>query len=185
MRRRSGAGGQPLAVSTPANGFIAREDGSLDWLTGSASSEDYGFGEFFDTVDAMVLGRATYETVLAFDEWPYGDRAVRILTRSPDSLTVPLELHGRVKPTTGPPAAVLDRLDRAGCSHAYIDGGKTIQSFLSAGLIDEMTLSRAPILIGSGIPLFGPVPTDIRLEHVETRTFGSGFVQSRYRVLRE
>lgn len=170
-------------IGTSLDGFIAREDGGIDWLheMGDGPDEDYGFGAFFESVDALVMGRNTYETVRAFAEWPYGAKPVIVLTSRP--VDIPASLADRVNTMSGPPTEILRELGSRGMAHVYVDGGKTIQAFLAAGLIQRITITRLPILIGRGIPLFGPVPHDVKLRHVETRTFGGGLVQSTYEVV--
>lgn len=174
-----------IYIATSLDGFIARENGDLDWLPGiedpDSGGEDYGYQAFMDSVDVLVMGRNSYEIVRAFDPWPYGDKRVIVLSRS---LT---EISDKLPPTvelrSSSPAELVDELREKGFQHAYIDGGKTIQSFLNAGLIHEMIITRVPILIGTGIPLFGPLTQDVKLQHVETRSYANGLVQSRYRVL--
>lgn len=175
-------------IATSLDGFIAREDGELDWLAVADEgkddpSEDYGYGAFFETVDALVMGRATYEKVLTFGTWPYASRTVVVLSSRP--LEVPERLAATVRGSDAAPAEVLRELADGGHRHAYIDGGRTIQGFLAAGLVDRLIVSRIPILLGTGRPLFGPLPADVRLRHVRTKAFSSGLVQSEYAVLRE
>src|SRR5262245_41439573 len=168
-------------IATSFDGFIARPNGDLDWLPGadgSALPEDHGYNAFIATVDVIVLGRGTYEKVLTFDKWFYGDMPVRVLTTR--ELVIPDHLVQTVAAMSGAPAQVLDTLARDGFRRAYVDGGKTIQAFLRAGLIGRITLTRIPVLIGSGIPLFGALPLDIAMHHVRTRVLGPGLVQSEY-----
>jgi dihydrofolate reductase len=170
-------------IATSLDGFIARSNGDLDWLTGaqSASTEqDYGYQGFMDTVDTIVLGRNTFELVLTFDSWPYSGKKVVVLSSRPDA--VPPHLVDDVEWLSLPPQRLVERLAAQGVTHLYVDGGKTIQGFMRAGLIDELTITRVPILIGTGVPLFGPLNHDVRLTHIATRQFESGFVQSKYRV---
>jgi dihydrofolate reductase len=170
-------------IATSLDGFIARANGDLDWLTGaeSASTEqDYGYQEFMDTVDTIVVGRNTFELVLTFDTWPYSGKKVVVLSSRPNA--IPPHLANDVEWLSLPPQRLVGRLAAQGATHLYVDGGKTIQGFLNAGLIDELTITRVPILIGAGVPLFGPLNHDIRLTHIATRQFESGFVQSKYRV---
>jgi dihydrofolate reductase len=171
-------------IGTSLDGFIAREDGDIEWLTGEAgadSVEDHGYYAFYDTVDALVMGRATFAKVLTFDQWPFEGKPVVVL--SSRGVEIPPELAGKVEVMSGTPAEVVARLEARGVRHAYVDGGVTIQRFLAAGLIQRMVITRGPVLIGQGIPLFGALPADVRLHHVETRAFPSGFVQSTYEVL--
>jgi dihydrofolate reductase len=169
-------------IAASVDGFIAREDGDLDWLheAGAPSGEeDYGYRDFMQTVEAIVMGRHTYEKVRTFGGWPYDEPVVVLAS---DSLTIPPELRDSVEGMSGPPAEVLARLSARGFQHVYVDGGRTIQRFLAAGAIDRLIVTRVPVLIGRGIPLFGPVPADIRLRHMGTRQFNTGVVQSEYVV---
>lgn len=170
-------------IATSLDGFIAREDGGIDWLeaTQAASgSEDYGYQAFMDSVDVLVMGRNTYELVLTFGEWPYATKPVVVL--SSRAMVIPDRLPKTVEAMTGTPAEVTQQLAARGWTHAYIDGGKTIQAFLNAGLIQELIISRIPVLIGRGISLFGPTAADVPLQHLDTRSYPTGLVQSRYRV---
>ncbi len=171
-------------IATSLDGFIARADGALDWLPGAEGAplaEDNGYGAFIATVDVVVVGRGTYEKVLTIGEWPYGRMPVRVLTTRP--LDFPAALTPTVATMSGPPAEIVAALSRQGFRHAYVDGGRTIQGFLAAGLVQKLTLTRVPVLLGGGIPLFGALPRDIPLRHVRTRSFASGLVQSEYDVL--
>ena len=168
-------------IATSLDGFIAREDGGLDWLP-QDGGEPHGYDEFIATVDAIVIGRKTFETVLAFDVWPYGTRPVVVLTSTPSALEAPA---GAVcEFMTGSPDEIVERLRARGLTHLYVDGGITIQRFLDAGLIQRLIITHIPVLLGDGIPLFGPLRQDITLEHVATRAFSSGLVQSEYLVAR-
>jgi dihydrofolate reductase len=129
-------------------------------------------------VDAIVIGRKTFETVLAFDAWPYGQKQVVVLSASMTDFKVPAGAVCELM--AGPPEEIVARLAQRGMKHLYIDGGVTIQRFLRAGLIQRLVITRIPILLGSGIPLFGPIEKDIRFEHVLTRWYPSGMVQSEY-----
>lgn len=167
-------------VGASVDGFIARSNGDLDWLP-PGGGEPHGYDEFIASVDAIVIGRKTFETVLAFDTWPYGDKRVVILSSRPLDLSA--AAGGVVEQMAGPPADIVARLAASGARHLYVDGGITIQGFLRAGLIQRLIITRVPVLIGEGIPLFGTLPHDIRLRHVTTRHFPSGLVQSEYRVV--
>jgi dihydrofolate reductase len=169
-------------VGTSLDGFIARENGDFDWLTAAGDAlGETGYDEFFASVDAMVLGRGTFDTVSMFPEWPYAGKRVFVLSR-----TLLRSHTGLTQPDTTMHATlgdVLDALRAEGRRRVYVDGGRTIQSFLRAGLIREITITRAPVLLGSGIPLFGPLSGDVHLRHVGTRELGAGFTQSSYEVL--
>ncbi len=162
-------------IGTSLDGFIARTNGALDFLPEDA--EPHGYDEFMASVDALVIGRKTYETVLAFDAWPYGDRRVFVLSTRP--LANP-PAGALVERMSAAPADIVSELSARGIKHIYVDGGITIQRFLEAGLIQRLIITRVPVLIGSGIPLFGALPRDIRLSHVATRQYPSGLVQSEY-----
>jgi len=171
-------------IATSLDGFIARKNGGLDWLPGidgETGGEDYGFYEFFASIDALVMGRKTYESALTFKEWPYRGKKVIVLSSGfPKTLKV---LSEDVEGTSLPPRELIQRLASSGAEHVYVDGGKTIQSFLKAGLIQEMTITTVPVLIGEGISLFGPLEHDIKLQHVSTKAYESGLVQSKYKVI--
>jgi dihydrofolate reductase len=167
---------------TSVDGFIARRNGGLDFLdAGGGGNEPHGYEEFMASVDALVIGRNTYEIVLGFGGWAYGDKTVFVLSHR-DLAPAPSE--ARVERLSGAPVDVYRTLEARGLQHLYVDGGITIQGFLAAGLIDRVTVTRVPVLIGEGIPLFGPLARDVLLEHVETRTFAGGLVQTEYRLTR-
>jgi dihydrofolate reductase len=174
------------------DGFIARLDGDLSWLTGEAAPPDdgdlptpddgaggdFGFGEFVSGVDAVLMGRSTYAFIEPFPDWPYEGRPVHVL-----STTLEPGADPRITVHRSFDEAVA-ALSTAGYRTVYVDGGRTVHDFLAAGLVGELTLSRVPVLIGTGHTPFGPFPADIRLQHVRTRTYPGGMVQSTYRVLR-
>lgn len=168
-------------VGASVEGFIARQNGDLDWLPADGG-EPHGYDEFIATVDTIVIGRKTFETVLAFEAWPYGEKRVVVLSSEPVDLSAAVARGGIVEQMGGPPAEILSTLSARGAQHLYVDGGITIQRFLRAGLIDRLVITRVPVLIGDGIPLFGTLPHDIRLRHIATRSYPSGLVQSEYEV---
>jgi dihydrofolate reductase len=131
-------------------------------------------------VDAIVIGRNTFEIVLGFDPWPYGDKRVVVLSSRPLDLSA--VRGGRVEQRAGDPATIIADLAADGAPNLYIDGGITIQRFLRAGVIERLIVTRVPVLIGEGIPLFGSLDRDIRLSHIATRSYPSGLVQSDYRI---
>lgn len=169
-------------IAASVDGFIAGPNGELDWLHrpeyAGTDMGDYGYEAFVSDVDALVMGRHTYETVRSFAEWPYGDMTVVVL--SSQTVDIPEELEGRVMAEQGSPQEIVARLEGKGFNHLYIDGGVTIQRFLQAGLIDQMIITRIPVLLGDGIPLFGSIGTEVLLKHVNTQSFENGFVQSQY-----
>lgn len=170
-------------VATSVDGYIARSDGDVSWLEEyepMGEGEDGGYAELFDSVDALVMGRGTFEKVLTFD-WSYGDKPIIVLCRSKSE--VPEALRASVRVDASAPQELMEKLAEKGCQHIYLDGGKVIQSFLSAGLVDEMTLTRIPVLLGEGIPLFGSLDEDVKLKLLESRSWENGFVQEKYVVV--
>ena len=165
-------------IGVSVDGFIARPDGALDWLP-AGGGESHGYEEFIASVDVLVIGRNTYDTVLGFGGWVYGPKPVFVLSSS--EIAPPPE-EAIVERTSGDPAEIAAKLSARGFEHAYVDGGVTIQRFLRAGLIQRLIVTRVPVLIGSGIPLFGETGRDIVLRHIATRTFASGLVQTEYEV---
>ena len=165
-------------VGTSLDGFIARANGALDFLP-PGGGEPHGYDEFVASVDAHVIGRKTYETVLGFGGWAYGEKPVVVL--SSRSITAPPP-GAVVERMSGAPADIVSQLELRGIHHIYVDGALTIQRFLGAGLIHRLIITRVPVLIGAGISLFGPLPHDISLKHVATRQYPSGLVQSEYVV---
>jgi dihydrofolate reductase len=175
-------------IATSLDGYIAREDGSLDWLDqvneAATPGEDFGYDSFIASVDALVMGRNTFEKVLSFgSNWPYGSKPTVVLSRG--QVAIPPSLAATVSTSSEPPRTLVERLAASGAKHLYIDGGLTIQSFLREGLIDEITLTLIPVLLGSGKPLFGPLDQDLKLTHLATQTYRSGFVQHQYRVMKQ
>lgn len=167
-------------IGTSLDGFIARLDGSYDFLP-EGGGEPHGYNEFIATIDTIVIGRKTFETVLALPQWPYGGQRVVVLSSRPIDLSA--VRGGRVEQMSGDPAEIIAKLEATAAHHLYIDGGVTIQRFLRAGLIQRVTITRVPVLIGEGIPLFGALPHDVRLRHVATQAYASGLVKSEYEVL--
>lgn len=166
-----------MFIATSLDGFIARADGGIDWLPPPVPGDDFGFGAFMATVDALVMGRKTYETALGFGDWPYVGTRVIVLGHG-----APVSRHGE-EHTAEPPAALVARLGGQGVRRIYVDGGATIRSFLAADLIDDVTLTLIPVVLGAGIPLFAG-GTEHRFALEDSRVHPSGMVQLRYRVRR-
>ncbi len=165
-------------IATSLDGFIARPNDDLDWLP-PGGGEEHGYEAFMSTVDALVVGRRTYEKVLTFDTWPYGQKPVVVLsTRA----LAPAPPEAVVERMSGSPAEIVSQLAARGMQHIYVDGGITIQRFLQAGLIHRLIITRIPVLLGAGIPLFGPLQRDIVLRPVWTKQYASDLVQSEYVV---
>ena len=169
------------------DGFIARLDGDLSWLTGDdevggapddGAGGDFGFTDFVSGIDALVMGRGTYDVIAPMDEWPYGGKPVHVLSTTLTPGADPrIVVHGGFE-------EAVTALTEAGYRRVYVDGGRTVHAFLRAGLISDLTLSRVPVLIGTGHTPFGELAADIPLEHVRTQTYPGGMVQPTYRVKR-
>lgn len=167
-------------IAVSLDGFIARKNGDIDWLTGGESGEDYGYADFMSTVDHVVMGRNTFEKVLSFGGWHYEKKVIVLTSRD---LTLAPELSDKAEALHVSPRELIHELERRGVRHIYLDGGVTIQRFLRERLVDEMTITTIPILIGEGLPLFGALEKDVRLELLRSQSFKNGFVQNIYKVL--
>jgi dihydrofolate reductase len=162
---------------------VARLDHQLDWLTKQATDgEDHGYEAFVAGVDGIVMGRGSYENVLSFGEWPY-QKPVIVMSQTLSQDDLPAELRDRVRLGCLSPADLMKSVHLEGWARAYIDGGKLVQSFINEGLIEDLVVTTVPILIGSGRRLFGDLGGDIDLELLASRSFKSGLVQSRYRIV--
>lgn len=175
-------------IATSLDGFIARSNGDIDWLTAATpqgSTEDHGYHDFIAGIDVLVMGRGTFEKVLSFKEWPYQMPVVVLSTRLlPEQ--IPSELQDKVEIHAGPVAELVNDLKQRGVSGVYVDGGQVIQAFLREGWIDELVITRIPILLGEGLPLFGPLEHDVQLKHQQTKVYKeSGFVMSTYLIGKE
>jgi dihydrofolate reductase len=168
-------------IATSIDGYIAKEDGNIDWLMNLPNPEksDYGFSVFLERLDAIIMGRKSFEAVLGFKEWPYL-KPVPVFVLSNSLTELPSTLSGKAEIIKGELKNVLKSLKDRGINTLYIDGGVTVQNFLKEDLIDEMTITRIPILLGSGIPLFSRNDTVLEFEHVETKVFNNMIVRSKY-----
>lgn len=170
-------------IATSLDGFIARKSSEIDWLMKQETKgEDHGYEAFMASVDGLVMGRGSFQKILTFEEWPYVNPVI-VMSHTLHQHDIPEEIADKVRLTQLDPPGVMRMLEKEGWSRIYIDGGKVVQSFLRAGLISDIALTRIPILIGEGISLFGTLETDIDLEHIETRSFPSGLVTSRYKII--
>lgn len=171
-------------IATSLDGYIARADGSLDWLEVQnarvPSGEDCGYGDFMADIDVLLMGRETFDKVSSFAEWPYDGKRVIVLSHRP--------LSGQyvklVEHRAGEPKEILAGLAEEGAQHVYLDGGRTIQAFLGAGLVDDLVITSVPVLLGRGRRLFGELAADLPLETLSSRSYPFGFVQTAYRVQR-
>jgi dihydrofolate reductase len=166
-------------IATSLDGFIATTEGGLDWLNEfpNPDQDDFGYAEFIAGIDALVMGRKTFEKVLTFGAWSY-KKPVFVLSNTLGQL--PPGMEGKAEIVSGCLRQLTDRLSERGFKNLYIDGGLVIQSFLAEDLIDELIISRIPILLGDGIPLFGPLRESLEFHHHKTETFGNGIVKSHY-----
>ncbi|MCG7873749.1 MAG: dihydrofolate reductase family protein [Candidatus Thiodiazotropha lotti] len=178
-------------IATSVDGYIATPEGAVDWLHSAGNLEtdmgddlDMGFGSFIESVDCMVMGRKCMDMIssmnLSLEQWPYGDIHIAVLSNT--VRTPPENLKGKVEMFSGKITDLVKTLESKGFKHAYIDGGSTITSFLNHRLIDEMIITRAPVLLGEGIPLFGKLDNQIRLVNSEAKAFANDFIQIKYRV---
>lgn len=169
-------------IAASIDGFIAKPDGDIEWLDRFSTSELNGlsFNDFMSTVDTLVMGRNTFDKVLSFEHWPY--EAIPVVVLTSRKLVIPEYLQSKVRVESGSPDKLLSKLESEGKRHLYIDGGNTIQRFLQARLIHEMTITWVPLLLGKGISLFDSFGTEIPLRLIATTTSKNGFVQVRYEL---
>ncbi|WP_339548188.1 dihydrofolate reductase family protein [Pseudomonas sp. RA_35y_Pfl2_P32] len=172
-------------IAASVDGFIARNDGDIEWLHRPeyecSALKGLSYDQFMTTVDAIVMGRKTLDKVLSFPEWPYEHTPVVVLSHG--QVALPQTLSGKVDVLAGDPLHIVAHLAAQGLKHLYIDGGQTIQAFLCAGLINEIVITRIPVLLGKGIPLFSQLGDERVLRLIDSSVSENGFVQSRYQVL--
>ena len=177
-------------IATSADGYIATLDGGVDWLQTAGNmeadmgSEDLGYQFFMESVDCMIMGRKCMEMIssmnLAPEQWPYGDAHIVVLSNSIKES--PENLRGKVEMYSGDIRDLINELEQKGLEHAYIDGGSTITAFLNLQLINEMTITQVPVLLGEGVPLFGKIDSVINLENAEASAYPNGYIQIKYDV---
>ncbi len=167
-----------IFIAQSLDGYIARRDGDLDWLNAEASGDDYGYSVFVNSVDVIIIGRNTFDKCMSFDSWPYSGTKVIVLTTK--ELILPEELTNDVEVKNCSPHDVVSYVYDSGIKHIYVDGGLTIQSFLDADTVDQLIITTIPVLLGNGIPLFGPLKYDLKLRHVATKSYANGLVQTTY-----
>lgn len=164
------------------DGFVARPDGSIDWLdaavAAAAPTSDLGFASLLASVDGMVMGRVTFEKVLSFGLWPYGELPLHVVTRR--GVAIPDHLRATVTASDEQPGDLVARLSREGRRHLYVDGGQLLADFFAADLIDRLIVTTVPVMLGSGLRAFGPLPADRAWRHLSTEADPCGFVQHRY-----
>lgn len=166
-------------IATSIDGYIATDDGGIEWLheQPNPTGSDYGYSEFINNIDALVMGRNTFEKVRTFGEWPYKKKVFVLSSKLTD---VPPELLGKIEFISGEPNDILEAIHTQGFGNLYIDGGKVVQEFLSNDLIDELIVTRLPILLGKGIPLFGELAEPLRFTHKTTEIYDNALVKSHY-----
>jgi len=172
--------GNHVYIACSLDGYIATVDGDIDWLFDqpNPTESDYGYAEFIKNIDALVMGRNSFDKVSSFDSWPYQEK-VFVLSSSLEE--VPEHLVGDIEILSGSPEEIIATINAAGYHNLYIDGGLTIQRFLQRDLIDEMIITRLPVLLGDGIALFGGLAQALNFEHVETKVHDDALVTSHYR----
>ncbi len=166
-------------IATSLDGFIATSDGGLDWLEKLPNPEqsDYGYAEFIDSIDAIVMGRNTFEKVLTFGQWVYS-KPVFVLSKSLTNL--PQHIFGKAEIVAVEIQELITQLHHKGYKKLYIDGGRVIQSFLQQDLIDEIIITRVPIILGEGMPLFGTLEHQLQFRHKKTEIYNNTLVKSHY-----
>lgn len=172
-----------LYIASSLDGFIAREDGSVDWLgyfDDDETEEDYGYQELFGKVDIVLIGRRTYEQILGFGEWPYEGKRCVVFTHEPLAYS-----DERVEFVSEPPAFLRSASEDKSALTWLVGGADLATHLLNKGLIDEIILTILPIVLGNGIPLFKEIHEDVKLKLMETKNFSNGFVQLHYEVLKD
>lgn len=178
-------------IATSADGYIATKDGDVVWLENAGkpnidmeNQSDMGFNNYLSSVDCMIMGRKTMEKISSFnltpEKWPYG--GTRIFVLSTTFKKAPNNLKDKVEIYSGEITDLISQLEDEGFQHAYVDGGTTITYFLNLGLINEMTITRAPIFLGGGIPLIGKTNKHIKLEDSHAKVYPNDFIQIQYKV---
>lgn len=166
-------------IATSIDGFIADVDNRIEWLSNYPDVEggDYGYSDFMNRIDCILMGRKTFETVIAFDQWPY-DKKVFVLSTTITRL--PAAFHGKAAVVNGSIQSIVNTLHAQGFHTLYIDGGETVQAFLKMDMIDELYISRVPLLLGGGIPLFSTLDKSLQFKHIKTEEYKSGIIKSHY-----
>ncbi len=167
------------------DGFVARKDNDLSWLMKyDTKGEDQGYDGFVEKIEVMIMGSGTFKKVLGFEAWPY-KKPVMVMSHSMTNDDIPENLRPTVQVTSAAPNVLMEELFAKGLKRVYVDGGLVVQSFLRAGLVEEITLTIIPLLIGDGKRLFGEINEDIDLELLDSKKLNCGFVQNHYKVLKQ
>jgi len=178
-------------IATSADGYIATTDGGVDWLHSAgdpnadmSKNPDMGFNRFIASVDCMIMGRKCMQAISSFnltdEQWPYPETKIYVLSHS--IIKPPPNLTGKVEMYSGDITELMQQLEASGHKHAYIDGGATITAFINLQLINEMIITKAPVILGKGIPLFGEINTRVNLINSEAVAFPNDFIQIKYEV---
>lgn len=170
-----------LFIAASLDGYIARENHSLDWLDQleHMKDEDYGYAEFLESVDILLIGRKTYEEVLGFGvEWPYQGKKSYVFTADSEftTETPDTEVVNELTPE------FITQLQEAESDIWLVGGGKLIASFLKLGAVDDILVSIIPVMLGNGIPLFPEIHKDAKLQLVSCESFRNGVVNLSYRL---
>lgn len=171
-----------LFIAMSLDGYIAKPDGDISFLSlVEKEGEDYGYAKYIETVDTVILGRKTYDKILSMGfGLPYGDRNIIVLTRNPHPVTDKVTFY------SGSLSGLISKLKSQAGLNIYCDGGsETIYQLLQEDLIDEITVSIIPVLLGEGIPLFEKGFQEKNLQLVSTESFPKGLVQLHYIHVRE
>ncbi|MFS1983319.1 dihydrofolate reductase family protein [Vibrio breoganii] len=175
-------------IATSLDGYIAKKDNSLDWLHHAGKPEieiDAGWQSYIKTVDCMIMGRSTMQVIsemnLTPEQWPYGE--LRIIVLSNTLKEAPKNMQGKVEMYSGDLKALVKKLEQEGYQHSYIDGGVTVQNFINLKLLNEITISYAPVLLGDGIPLFANLNKEVKLENAKATAFANDFTQLSYDIV--
>ena len=178
-------------IATSTDGYIATEDGGIHWLEAAGNTEadmgenaDMGFNDFMASVDCLIMGRKCMEKISSFnlpaEQWPYA--SARVIALSSSIKQAPDNLHGKVQMYSGDLNSLMTQLKTQGYKHAYVDGGSTITAFINHKLITDLVITRAPVLLGSGIPLFGKLDTHVKLVNTEVVSYPNDFITTKYKV---
>jgi dihydrofolate reductase len=173
-------------IACSMDGFIAKIDGNINWLLTipNENNSDYGFGKFMERIDGIIMGRKTFEKVLEIqpNEWHY-NKTVFVLSNTLKE--IPERLKGKVEIVNGDLTVVLEDLKNRNIDNIYVDGGKTIQSFLKSDLIDEMTITTVPVILGNGIPLFGILNKEIKFFIEKTEYIDKNIAINYYKRIKQ
>lgn len=166
-------------IAQSIDGFIAKKDGNIEWLNEfSNKDDDFGFSEFMNKIDAIIMGKNTFEKVVTFGFWPY-EKPVYVLSHSLNK--APKELMGKVHFINGTVEEIIKILSEKSLMNIYVDGGNVIQSFLKEGKIDNLIITTIPIILGNGIPLFDRIEKELKWKLIDTKIYNNLLVKNIYK----